>query len=146
MLALQRNGKFQADVASIPSRGSGKGDCQDESFQRYLNVSIPSRGSGKGDGRDCYVDLRCPSVSIPSRGSGKGDELSPNQLHKGYFNVSIPSRGSSKRDPNYTGPKISLSMVKMFQSPLGEVVNETQHTGSPVAMQVKGFNPLSGKW
>ena len=34
----------------------------------------------------------------------------------------------------------------MFQSPLGEVVKETQSEQMDLILEVDGFNPLSGKW
>ena len=59
-----------------------------------------------------------PNVSIPSRGSGKGDSSGVNDMPEGN---------------------------EEFQSPLGEVVKETQNCTIQNKVN-EGFNPLSGKW
>ncbi len=93
-----------------------------------IKVSIPSRGSGKGDTLVLYYgQAAVVFVSIPSRGSGKGDPFNT-QFHvePGKLTVSIPSRGSGKGDTT----DFITGILLMFQSPLGEVVKETNFWSS----------------
>jgi hypothetical protein len=68
--------KFQADVVSIPSRGSGKGDVGVTVTNGVVNVYAFQSPLGEVVKKTMASLARRASVcsvSIPSRGTGKGD-------------------------------------------------------------------------
>ena len=80
------------------------------------------------------------NVSIPSRGSGLGKKT----------NLQLRSKNLKKSFNPLSGKWFRKDLVnscsigeEKFQSPLGEVVQESQESS---LFLLKGFNPLSGKW
>ena len=135
-------------IVSIPSRGSGLGKLN---FQHHIpsqqGVSIPSRGSGLGKSFcNCSNSFHC-SVSIPSRGSGLGKDRSFIPLYdwaccfnplsgKWFRKVKKlrqfpliapcfnPLSGKWFRKAMGGGAAVNFR-YPTFQSPLGEVVQES---------------------